>query len=244
MRRLPIMVALILLAGGCGSTPPAPQPIVVFAAASLRPAFTELAAAFQAANPDAAVEFSFAGTADLLAQLTGGAGADVFASADTASMDRAVDAAVVDDPVAFATNTLTIVAAPGNPRNIRTFGDLRRVSVVACAPQVPCGAALIRIEDATGVDVAPVSEESSVTDVLNKILTGQADAGLVYVTDARAAAGKVTAVPIREAPVAVNTYRIAATRDAHSRAAAMRFVELVTGPTGREILRRAGFGAP
>lgn len=241
MRRLPVVLTLVLLAAGCGS-PPAPHRVVVFAAASLRPAFTELGEVLRAADPDAAVEFSFAGSADLLAQLSGGARADVFASADTASMDRAVRADVVGRPAAFATNTLTIVVAPGNPKRISVFGDLARVSVVTCAPQVPCGAATTRIEDVTGVDLAPVSEESSVSDVLNKVVTGQADAGLVYVTDARAAAGRLTAVAIPEAATAVNTYWIAPAKDADNPAAARRFIESVTGPPGRDILRRAGFG--
>ncbi len=242
MRRLSIALTLVLLIAGCTAVPPDPHRTVVFAAASLRNAFTELDAASRAADPGTAVEFSFAGSADLLAQLTGGARADVFASADTDTMDRAVEAGLVDTPAAFATNTLTIVVAPGNPQGVNTFGDLREVSVVACAPQVPCGAALTRIEAATGVDLVPVSEENSVTDVLNKVISGQADAGLAYVTDARAAAGRVTAVAIPEATVAVNTYRIALTRDAESPANGWRFIELVTGPTGREILRRAGFG--
>ena len=242
MRRLPVALTLVLLIAGCAAVPPDPHRIVVFAAASLRDAFTDLDTAFRAADPDAAVEFSFAGSADLLAQLTGGARADVFASADTDTMDRALEAGLVKEPRAFATNTLTIVVAPGNPKGINTFADLRRVSVVACAPQVPCGAALTRIEAATGVDLAPVSEENSVADVLNKVISGQADAGLAYVTDARAAASRVTAIAIRESVAAVNTYRIALTRDAANPADGRRFIELVTGPTGREILRRAGFG--
>jgi len=242
VRRLSIVLTPVLLVVGCAAVPPDPHRIVVFAAASLREAFTELDAAFRSADPGAAVEFSFAGSADLLAQLTGGARADVFASADAATMDRAVDAGLVDEPTAFATNTLTIVVPPGNPKVINTFGDLRGVSVVACAPQVPCGAALTRIEAATGVDLTPVSEENSVTDVLNKVISGQADAGLAYVTDARAAAGRVTAVAIPESGAAVNTYRIAVTRDAANPAIGRRFIELLTGPTGREILRRAGFG--
>ena len=242
MRRLSIALTLVMLVAGCAAAPPDPHRIVVFAAASLRVAFTELDVALRAADPGAAVEFSFAGSADLLAQLTGGARADVFASADTDTMDRAVEAGLVEEPKPFATNTLTIVVAPGNPKGINTFGDLRGVSVVACAPVVPCGAALTRIEAATGIDLAPVSEENSVADVLNKVTSGQADAGLAYVTDARAAAGRVTAVAIRESVAAVNSYRIALIRDAANPANGRRFIELVTGPTGREILRRAGFG--
>lgn len=236
------MLTPVLLVAGCAAVPPDPHRIAVFAAASLREAFTDLDADFRAADPGAAVEFSFAGSADLLAQLTGGARADVFASADAATMDRAVDGGLVEEPVSFATNTLTIVVPLGNPKRISTFGDLPGVNVVSCAPQVPCGAALTRLEAATGVDLAPVSEENSVADVLNKVISGQADAGLAYVTDARAAAGRVTAIAIPESVAAVNTYRIAPTRDTANPAIGRRFIEFVTGPTGREILRRAGFG--
>lgn len=243
-RPLPIALTLVLLATGCAAAPPDPDRIVVFAAASLRGAFTELDTAFRGGDPGASVELAFAGSADLLAQLTGGARADVFASADTATMDRALEAGLVDEPTAFATNTLTIVVAPGNPKAIKTFADLRGVSVVACAVQVPCGAARARIEAATGVDLAPVSEETSVTDVVNKIISGQADAGLAYVTDARAAAGRVAVVAIPESAAAVNTYRIALTRDAANPAGGRAFIEVLTGPTGQEILRAAGFGAP
>lgn len=242
MRRLSIVLTPVLLVAGCAAVPPDPHRIAVFAAASLREAFTDLDADFRAADPGAAVEFSFAGSADLLAQLTGGARADVFASADAATMDRAVDGGLVEEPVSFATNTLTIVVPLGNPKRISTFGDLPGVNVVSCAPQVPCGAALTRLEAATGVDLAPVSEENSVADVLNKVISGQADAGLAYVTDARAAAGRVTAIAIPESVAAVNTYRIAPTRDTANPAIGRRFIEFVTGPTGREILRRAGFG--
>lgn len=232
------MLASVPALGGCASPPPV---LSVFAAASLSGVFTELGAA---QDTDAPVEFTFAGSADLLAQLTAGARADVVATADAASMEKAAAAGVVTTSVAFATNTLTIAVRPGNPKQINGFRDLTRVSVVACAPQVPCGAALARIEAATGVDVIPVSEETSVADVLNKILTGQADAGLVYVTDARAAAGDVTAVPFPESAAAPNTYRIAVTRDAADPVRAARFLDLVTGPAGREALRRAGFGPP
>ena len=111
----------------------------------------------------------------------------MFASADTNNMTKAVDAGLVaGEPVDFATNTLTIVTPPGNPKGIASFADLAKpgTTVVVCAPQVPCGSATEKVEKATGVTLAPVSEESAVTDVLGKITSGQADAGLVYVTDA------------------------------------------------------------
>lgn len=126
------------------------------------------------------MEFSFAGSSDLVTQLTQGAPADVFASADTKNMDKARQAGLLAGaPVNFASNTLTIAVAPGNPKGIKTFQDLAKpgLNVVVCAPQVPCGSATQNVENKTGVTLTPVSEESSVTDVLNKITSGQADAG-------------------------------------------------------------------
>src|SRR6201999_4195865 len=138
------------------------------------------------ANPVSSVEFSFAGSSDLVTQLTQGAQADVFASADTNNMDKAAKAGLLaGDPVNFASNTLTIAVAPGNPKKIDSFKDLTQqvLNVVVCVPQLPCGSATKKVEEATGVTLNPVSEESSVSDVLNKVTTGQADARIVYVTD-------------------------------------------------------------
>jgi molybdate transport system substrate-binding protein len=222
-------------------------PITVFAAASLKATFTELGARFERDNPGAAVTFNFAGSSDLATQLTQGAPADVFASADVNNMTKAVDAGLVaGEPVNFATNSLTIVTQPGNPTGIRIFADLARpgTQVVVCAPQVPCGTATEKVERATGITLTPVSEESAVTDVLGKVTSGQADAGLVYVTDATAARDAVTAIPFPEAGDAVNTYPITVLEDSTSPVAAQGFLDLVTGPAGQEILAAAGFSAP
>ena len=250
-RRLPGLAAAVLLAAvpGCGASgpsAPAGETITVFAAASLKKSFTEIGDQFSKDNPGASVEFSFAGSADLVTQLTQGAHADVFASADAKNMDKAAKAGLLaGNPVDFASNTLTIAVAPGNPMAINGFRDLARpgLNVVVCAPQVPCGSAAHKIEAETGVHLNPVSEESSVTDVLNKVSSGQADAGLVYVTDA-AAGAKVTAVPFPEAAGAVNTYPIATLSQAGNPDLARKFVDLVTGSAGRQILARAGFGTP
>jgi molybdate transport system substrate-binding protein len=221
--------------------------ITVFAASSLKSAFTALGTQLEKGNPGTHVKFSFAGSSDLVAQLTGGAPADVFASADTATMTKVVDASLVaGNPVNFATNTLTIVTPPGNPKHIASFADLAKpgTQVVVCAPQVPCGAATKKVEAATGAALTPVSEESTVTDVLGKITSGQADAGLVYVTDAAGAGDKVTAVAFPEAGGAVNTYPIAVLKGSRNAATAQKFVDLVTGPDGRKVLAGAGFAAP
>lgn len=221
--------------------------VTVFAAASLKSTFTELGTQFEKDNPGTKVTFNFAGSSDLVAQLTQGAPGDVFASADTKNMTKAIDADLVTgDPVNFATNTLTIVTPPGNPKGIKTFADLTKPGnqVVVCAPQVPCGSATETVEKATGVTLSPVSEESAVTDVLGKITSGQADAGLVYVTDAKGAGDKVTAIPFAESTGAVNTYPISVLKESTNPAAAQKFVELVTSPQGQNVLAAAGFAGP
>lgn len=221
--------------------------ITVFAAASLKSTFTTLGTQFEKSNPGTHVTFSFAGSSDLVTQLTGGAPADVFASADTANMTKAINAGLVaGNPVNFATNTLTIVTPPGNPKNIHSFADLAQpgTQVVVCAPQVPCGAATKKVEAATGTTLNPVSEESNVTDVLGKVISGQADAGLVYVTDAGGAGSKVTTIPFPESSGAVNTYPIGVLKGSKNPATAQKFVDLATGPDGRKVLAAAGFAAP
>jgi molybdate transport system substrate-binding protein len=250
VKRLVIAALTLLLISGCSSTE---QPatsnakIIVFAAASLKKTFTDIGEQFKAENHGASVEFSFAGSSDLVTQLTQGAQADVFASADTKNMDKAARAGLLaGDPVNFASNSLTIVVAPGNPKKIASFKDLTQqgLNVVVCAPQVPCGSATQKVEQASGVKLNPVSEESAVTDVLNKVETGQADAGLVYVTDAKGAGDKVASVPFREAADAVNTYPIAALKESKSQELARKFVALVTGEAGQKVLSTAGFAKP
>ena len=240
------LTAVAMLAG-CSNSSPNSGDITVFAASSLKSAFTALGAQLEKGNPGTHVKFSFAGSSDLVAQLTGGAPADVFASADTATMTKVVDASLVaGNPVNFATNTLTIVTPPGNPKHLASFADLAKpgTQVVVCAPQVPCGAATKKVEAATGTALTPVSEESTVTDVLGKVTAGQADAGLVYVTDAAGAGDKVTAVAFPEAGGAVNTYPIAVLKGSKNADTAQKFVDLVTGPDGRKVLAGAGFAAP
>ena len=239
--------ALAVLTGCSAPQHDSRSDLTVFAAASLKSTFSDLGAQFENDHPGTAVTFNFAGSADLVAQLAQGAPADLFAAADATNMAKAVGAGLVTGaPADFASNTLTIVTPPGNPRRIASFADLGTPGtlVVVCAPQVPCGSATEKIEKATGVTLAPVSEESAVTDVLGKITSGQADAGLVYVTDAAGAGDKVTVVPFPESVAAVNTYPIATLAAAPSPTAAQQFVELVTGPRGQQALSAAGFAAP
>jgi molybdate transport system substrate-binding protein len=214
---------------------------------SLKQTFTDIGKQFETDNSGWKVEFTFAGSSDLVTQLTQGAKADVFASADTNNMDKAAKAGLLaGDPVNFASNTLVIVTPPGNPKKVASFADLAGadLKVVVCAPQVPCGSATKKVEDATKVKLNPVSEESSVTDVLTKVTTGQADAGVVYVTDAIGAGDKVAEVDFAESSVAVNTYPIAVLKGAANADAAKKFVDLVTSEAGQKVLSAAGFAKP
>ena len=138
------------------------------------------------------------------------------------------------------------MTAPGNPKGIKSFQDLAQpgLNVVVCAPPVPCGGATQKVEEATKVKLAPVSEETSVTDVLNKVTSGQADAGVVYVTDAAGAGDKVATVAFPESAGAVNTYPIAVLKQSKSADLAHKFVDLVTGEYGQKVLAKAGFAKP
>ena len=221
--------------------------LTVYAAASLTTTFQRIGQGFEADHPGVAVDFNFAGSSDLVSQLQQGAPADVLATADTATMDDAVgDDLVSGDPRPFASNTLEIATPPGNPAGVTSFADLAKpgVDVVVCAPEVPCGAATQQVEQAAGVTLKPVSEEQSVTDVLGKVTSGEADAGLVYVTDVEAAGDQVVGVPFAESSAAVNTYPIATLADASQSALAQEFVDLVLASGGQSILRSAGFAKP
>jgi molybdate transport system substrate-binding protein len=222
--------------------------ITVFAAASLESTVTELAERFEADHPGVTVRLNVGGSSDLVTQLVEGAPGDVFASADERNMTTLVEEGLVGDgvPVDIATNTLQIVTPPGNPAGVETLADLAEpgVTTVVCAPQVPCGAAAAAVERAAGVDIAPVSEESSVTDVLGKVTSGEADAGLVYVTDALAAGDAVESIAFPEADEAINVYPVAPLAGSQNPDAASAFVELVAGEVGRGVLEAAGFGAP
>ena len=245
--RLAVAVALLAALNGCASQGVSNSHVVVFAASSLKRAFTEIGQQFMAENPDEEVEFTFAGSADLLSQLTNGAPADVFAPADSATMDKAVAAGLTEgEPRPFAANRLAIVVAPGNPKGVTSLQALSRpgLTVVVCAPQVPCGAATKKVEATAGIRLTAASEESQVSDVLTKVTSGQADAGLVYVTDAIAAGPKVTAVDFPESAGAVNTYSIALLRGTAKSAPARVFRDFVTGAAGQRILTSVGFAQP
>jgi molybdate transport system substrate-binding protein len=254
-----IAVALAAALGACGTTAPAAAPsgnsstsrlsgtVTIFAAASLKSTFTQLAKDFEAKNTGTKVTLSFAGSSDLVTQITQGAPADVFASADTKNMAKLADAKLLDGTATnFATNVLEIAVPPSNPALISSFADLAKpgVRVVTCASQVPCGAATDTVEKATGISLRPVSEESSVTDVLGKVTSGEADAGLVYVTDVKGAGDKVKGIAFPESDKAVNTYPIATVSSSQNKELAAAFIDSVTGEAGKKVLGNAGVVAP
>ncbi len=242
--------AAVLVLAGCGGAPATGQPepeartLTVLAAASLTDVFTELETAFEADNPGVDVVIGYGSSTDLAQQVVNGSPADVFASASGATMRTVTDAGLAaGDPTIFARNELQIVTAPGNPDGITGFADLARpdLQVVVCVPTAPCGAAVERIETATGVTLTPVSEEPDVRATLGRITTGNADAGLVYATDVLSAGDAVTGVEFPEADEAVTDYPIAVLSDAPQPELARAWSDLVTGPEGQAVLVGAGF---
>jgi molybdate transport system substrate-binding protein len=216
----------------------------VYAASSLSATFQRIVDDFEADHEDVSVELSLGGSSDLVAQIQEGAPADVLASADTANMDKLVDAGLQgQDPQDFASNTLEIVTPPDNPAGVATFADLAKdgLNLVVCAPEVPCGAAALRAAEVAGVTLSPVSEEQSVADVLAKVTSGEADAGLVYVTDVKSAGDAVQGITFPESGEVVNTYPITTVKDSDEADLARQFVELVLSDTGQSLLRDAGF---
>lgn len=231
-----LLAAALLGATACSAAEESDP--VVFAAASLTNPFEELAG-----RAEVTADFSFGGSNGLVDQLVGGAPGDVFASANTATMDRAVaEDIIAGEPVRFATNVLVLVTPAGNPADITGLDEsLDGSKLVVCAPEVPCGEATAALAETVGITLQPVSEESAVTDVLGKVTSGEADAGLIYATDAAGAGEAVETIEIPEASQHVNEYWIAAVTGGDAEAAAS-FINLVTGQQGQGLLAEFGFG--
>ena len=218
--------------------------VTVLAAASLQGAFEEIEKTVEKDNPDLDVTFDFQGSQDLVASLAGGNSADVLATANNSTMKDAVDQKLVGDQTEFATNVLTLIVPKGNPKNVTGLdSSLDGANLVICAPEVPCGEATKKLAAALGVTLNPVSEEQKVTDVRGKVESGEADAGIVYTTDAAAAKDKADKIDIPDGGV-VNHYPIAQTATPENAAGAKVFIDAVTGKAGQEVLAKYGFGAP
>jgi len=229
------------------TTAPVSGDITVFAAASLTAAFTDIGAAFTAANPEAKVTFSFDASSALVQQISQGAPADVFASADTSNMDKVSQAGLNgSEPVIFATNLLAIIVPKGNPAGVTGVADLANsdVKVVVCAPEVPCGKYASQIFDAAGITVRPVSQEQNVKGVVTKVTAGEADAGIVYITDVTAAGDKAEAVSIPSDINVVAQYPIASVKASTHADVDQAFIDFVLSPDGQAILAKYGFMAP
>lgn len=238
-----LLCAGLTACGGDAGQAADERTLTVYAASSLKSVFEELGREFEADHPGIRVSFSFAGSSDLAAQIEQGAPADVFASADTRNMEKIGYRGEGWKP--FATNTLEIAVPPGNPAHVTRLADLagRDVQLVTCAPEVPCGAAAATVEANARLDWRPVSEEQSVADVLGKVESGEADAGLVYVTDVEAAGDAVEGIAIPADLNAVNTYPIVTLGGSEDQVdLAAEWVDLVRGPQGRTVLAAAGFG--
>ena len=233
--------------GGNGSASQVKGTVVVFAAASLKESFTTLGKEFSAAYPNAKVVFDFGGSDSLASGITGGAPADVFASASPATMKTVTDAGdAAGTPVTFVRNQLEIATAPGNPRHIASLKDLAGpgLKVALCAKKVPCGAAAQKALTAGHVALTPVSYEQDVKSALTKVELKEVDASVVYRTDVAAAHGKVTGVDFPESAQAVNSYPIAALKDAPNPNGAQAFIAFVRSAEGQKVLGRAGFMKP
>ena len=244
-----LLVAMLLGAAACGggssgSASPKPSQLTVFAAASLTDAFTEIGDDFTAAHPGVGVSLDFAGSNDLVTQIQQGAPADIFASADTVNMDTAGD--LVDTPQVFSGNELAIAVAPGNPENVVGLADLSRsdLKVVLAAQDVPAGKYANEILDRAGVSVKPVSLELSVKGVVTKVALGEADAGIVYVTDVSATKGKIDSVAIPKSHNVIASYLIATVVASEDMVNAQAFVDFVLSAAGQQVLASYGFLPP
>ena len=231
-------------AGASGGTGKATGKVTVLAAASLQKAFEEIEKTVEKDNPGLDVTFDFQGSQDLVASLAGGDSADVLATANNSTMKTAADQKLVGNQTEFATNVLTLIVPKGNPKKITGLdSSLDGTNLVICAPEVPCGEATKKLAEAQGITLNPVSEEQKVTDVRGKVESGEADAGIVYTTDAAAAKDKADKIDIPDGGV-VNHYPIAQTASPENAAGAKVFIDAVTGKTGQEVLAKYGFGKP
>ena len=251
-RRRPLLALLLLL----GATPAAARQrpeLVVFEAASLKEALAPLAAAFEAAHPPARVILDAAGSQELRAQIEHGAPADVFVSADHRQMDPLVAAHLVETPVRFACNRPVLVTRLGLD-TIASLADLPRAQrLVLGAPEVPIGAYAERVfrraatlygaDFPARVQARVVSRELNVRQVLAKVILGEADAAVVYASDAAAARGKVRVVALPPAADVLAEYPIARVRAGAQPALARAFLDFVRGPAGVAALKEAGFAA-
>ena len=242
-RHLAALVLVLPLAACGGDDGGGTDRLTVLAAASLTDVFEELATGFEEEH-DVDVTFSFGSSTDLAEQVADGAPGDVLATADETSMGLAEDAGVTGEVETFATNVLTIVVPAGNPAGIESLDDLEGSTWVRCADEVPCGKVALAVLDANGITAEPASLEEDVRATLDKVVSGEADAGLVYASDAVAAGDDVEAVEIPGADDALTSYYATTLEQSEDPDLAADWVAWVTSDEGRTILADAGFGSP
>jgi len=236
-------VAALFALAGCSDDGRSGESLTVLAASSLTESFEQIGEAFEAEHPGVRVEFSFAGSSELVVQIQEGAPADVLASADEADMQKVVDSGdVAADPVIFTRNRLAIAVEEGNPRDISGLEDLEAggLLVVLCAMQVPCGKFADEALANAGVSVTPASRTENVKAALTPVELGEADAAIVYVTDVEAS-GQVEGVEIPDGLNVVAAYQIAPLAEAGDPETARAFVRFVRSDAGQGILRQFGF---
>lgn len=258
-------VALLLLVSACSSDPKAKSgssesagapssagssklsgSITVDAAASLTEAFTTIIKQFTAAHPGTTITPKYGASSDLSTQITQGDAVDVFASASGKNMDAVVSAGDAATPTDFVSNTLEIALPPSNPGKITTLADLAKpgVKVAVCAPAVPCGVVAAKVFSNAKIKITPAANEQDVKSTLAAVVSGEVDAGLVYVTDVRSAGNKVKGVVIPADVNASTTYPIAVLKASKNATLAQAFVDYVLSAAGQQVLTAGGFSKP
>ena len=253
VRSVALFGLCVLTASACAGSPDSSEPsasgasdgsLIVAAAASLTDVFGQIGEAYLAANPGVEVTFSFAGSSGIAEQIRQGAPIDVFASAGTIAMAPVADEGLVTGVTDFAINSLAIATPPGNPGGIRGLADLDGTTFIVCQVEVPCGLATAELLEINAVDAQPVSYESNVRAVLTKVEADEADAGIVYVTDIRAAGDAVMGIPIAPEDNVPTTYQAAVVTETGNAEGAAAFVAFLSTDEAQAILAAAGFEAP
>ncbi len=256
MKRVPLIAVAASIAVLAGCAAPAPEAteepdtlsgaVTILAAASLTDVFDDLAAQFEAEHPDVEIVISYGGSSALAEQILSGSPADVFASANEATMKAVTDAGLSGGPTIFTTNTLEIAVPAGNPGNVTGLADLANpeLTIALCDPVVPCGSAAVKLLDAAGVTASVDTLEEEVRAALTKVALGEVDAALVYRTDVIAAGDDVEGIEVPEAADVVNKYPISLLVEAPNAEAAQAFIDFVLSEIGLATLQDAGFGAP
>ena len=217
--------------------------LTVLAAASLSESFKELGTAFEAKHPGSKVTFSFDSSSALAAQANNAAPADLFASADQANMKKVTDAGNATGPKVFAHNKLAIIVAKGNPKKVKSLADFTKVSFVLCAPEVPCGKYGLEALSKAAVKAQPKSLETNVKGVVTKVTSGEADAGIGYVSDAKAASANTEGIEIPDALNVIAEYPMAVLKQSANSALAQELLDFILGTEAQAVLAKYGFAA-